>query len=810
MESAYNYAVETFRTEEYPMLKESIYLDHAGTTLYSKSLMESFMREMVSNLHGNPHSVSPSSQLSSKRIDETRQQVLEFFNADPKEFDVVFVSNATAGIKLVMDSFRGQDASFNYAYHLESHTSIIGVRENSQRSYCWNDSEVELWLSGSKVHGTIPDLNLFSYPAQSNMSGRRLPLSWSHKVRLLSSTKEVPIYTLLDASSLVSTAPLDLSDTTTAPDFTVLSFYKIFGFPDLGALIVRKKSTDILRQRKYFGGGTVDAVISLEEPWHALKEGPIYHSLEDGTLPIHSILALEVAIQDYYRLYSSMARVSQHTNFLAQKLHHELSSLQHGNLRPLCKIHSQGFQADQTNLQGPIIAFNLLNNDSSWISNSGFETLAAVRGIHVRTGSICNPGGVAACLELEPWEIRRNYFDGFRCSTGPDIFAGKVTGVIRVSIGAMSTLGDIMKFISFLREFFVEPTINMASSSALHIPCTTNHVVESLTIYPIKSCGGFVIPPGVDWEVRPEGLAWDREWLLVHEGSGQALSQKRYPQMALIRPRIDFQSEELVIKYDGNHAHDIPEILTVSLTLDHTLNYPTEKMNRFSSRVCGDEILANVYQDTHINRFFTVILGVPCLLARFPAGGAGLSCRQSKAHVQKHQALYSNPNSNLSGENSVTTGSHLSATKSLPILLSNESPILMINRASLDHLNNKIIQNGGKPASASVFRGNIVIGPKKSQHQEPYSEDHWTSITIGLQRYKMLGSCRRCNMICIDQKTAEKNEEPLVTLAKTRTFNSKTFFGCHMCHMPHTITNDPNQTPIIRVGDPVQISTDPI
>jgi selenocysteine lyase/cysteine desulfurase len=82
---------------------DAIYLDHAGTTLYSKSLMEAHMADMMSDLYGNPHSGSPSSQLSTSRIEDIRHKVLQFFRADPDEFDVVFVANATAGIKLVME-----------------------------------------------------------------------------------------------------------------------------------------------------------------------------------------------------------------------------------------------------------------------------------------------------------------------------------------------------------------------------------------------------------------------------------------------------------------------------------------------------------------------------------------------------------------------------------------------------------------------------------------------------------------------------------------------------------------------------------
>lgn len=47
-------------------------------------------------------------------------------------------------------------------------------------------------------------------------------------------------------------------DVDQAPDFTCLSLYKIFGFPDLGALVVRRASGHILTLRKYFGGGEGD------------------------------------------------------------------------------------------------------------------------------------------------------------------------------------------------------------------------------------------------------------------------------------------------------------------------------------------------------------------------------------------------------------------------------------------------------------------------------------------------------------------------------------------------------------------------
>lgn len=149
-------------------------------------------------------------------------------------------------MKLVLEAFTAQKDGFKFKYHRDAHTSLVGVRELANESACFDsDSEVELWLRGPGEDG----LGLFGWPAQSNFSGRRLPRDWAGRLR----TSHYGWYSLLDAASLVTTTPLDLSDSSTAPDFTVLSFYKIFGFPDLGALIVRRSSADILRTRRYFG-----------------------------------------------------------------------------------------------------------------------------------------------------------------------------------------------------------------------------------------------------------------------------------------------------------------------------------------------------------------------------------------------------------------------------------------------------------------------------------------------------------------------------------------------------------------------------
>ncbi|KAI7775281.1 hypothetical protein LA080_007081 [Diaporthe eres] len=658
--SGYNSAVERLRETEYPMLNGSIYLDHAGTTLYPKSLVDEFAAEMTSSLLGNPHSASPSSQLSTIRIEDTRLRALQFFNADPADFDLIFVANATAGIKLVAEALRAAPGGFEYAYHQSAHTSLVGLREEAGTSICLDDAAVEEWINGKmplQHEAESVATTLFAYAAQSNMDGRRYPLDWSQRLRNLDRPSGTFGLTILDAAALAPTAPMDLRNSDVAADFTVLSFSKIFGFPDLGALIVRRQAFYNFDFKRYFGGGTVDTVVTNKEQWHAPKTHRLHERLEDGTLPIHSIIALDIAMRIHGKLFGSMSAVASHVSFLTRRLREGLQQLRHHN--------------------GPIIAFNIRNQAGAWISLVEVEKLASLKNFHIRTGGVCNPGGVAYALDLEPWEIKRNFSAGFRCGSDNDIIAGKPSGVIRVSLGAMSSIADVDAFVAFITDFYCEQTSPDDAPQDTHSgpELQPELFVAGITVYPIKSCGGFTVPQDAVWEVRPEGLAWDP-----------------------ITPPSPPDSD-------------------------------VEQNNRRK------------------------------------------------------------------------------------ILLSNESPILAINMASLRALNKEIVKNGGTEVPSAVFRANIVLdspGSTNNNLKLAYTEDNWCKIRIGQQDFKMLGSCRRCHMVCINQDSAEKSQEPFVTLSKTRRFDGKVFFGTHMCHVPQqgqtlaTSTRE-SQYPTVRGGDRVVV-----
>jgi selenocysteine lyase/cysteine desulfurase len=407
--------------------KTGIYLDHSGATIYAKSTIQTFTGKMMAGLYGNPHSANEPAKISGEVVDNVREQALRFFGADPKHYDLVFVANATAGIKLVADAFRDlaektRTGTFWYGYHKEAHTSLVGVREftNGDHHCFETDDDVALWLENPAnsriVHRrNLTGLGLMAYPGQSNLNGRRLPLVWLKHLRESQALQNT--YSLFDAAALAMTSPLDhlFADPNSAPDFTCVSFYKIFGFPDLGGLIVRKASGHILALRKYFGGGTVTMVSAIGSAWHKSKalesragqEGrhALHEGLEDGTLPFHSILALGEAIEVHKRLYGSMANISRHTTNLVCIMHNGMTTLRHPNGQPVCHIYSEDEAFGEPMRQGGTVAFNVFRQDGTYVPYSTVESMANEKRIYVRSGGKLATDACFAHLLLKPFAV---------------------------------------------------------------------------------------------------------------------------------------------------------------------------------------------------------------------------------------------------------------------------------------------------------------------------------------------------------------------------------------------------------------------
>jgi selenocysteine lyase/cysteine desulfurase len=372
--------------------------------------------------------------------------VLAYFHASPDEYDVIFTPNATGALKLVGESYPF-DAGGACVLTADNHNSVNGIREYARAAGAPVRyvplAASELRVDDGALEAAWADAqpgapNLFAYPAQSNFTGVQHPLAWIDEAQARGWD------VLLDAASFAPTNRLDLGRV--RPDFVSVSFYKMFGYPTgVGCLLARKRALCKLR-RPWFGGGTI-AFSSVAGDGHTLLPGG--EAFEDGTV---NFLALPAVTTGLARLASTgidtiHTRVACLTGWLLDRLR----GLHHGNGRPAVRLYGPAHAGGR----GATIAMNVLDPGGGLWACAEVERLAAARGISLRAGCHCNPGAREAALDLTAPELRRCFSDA-PAQTFDDLMraiATKTAGVVRASLGPVTTFGDVFRFARFLESF---------------------------------------------------------------------------------------------------------------------------------------------------------------------------------------------------------------------------------------------------------------------------------------------------------------------------------------------------------------------
>ena len=440
-----------------------VYLDYTGGSLYTEAQVRGHSELLLGHVLGNPHSTNPASAASTTLVERCRRRVLEFFNAAPADYVAVFTANASQALKLVGESypFRAGD---RFLLTFDNHNSVNGIREfdrarGAETTYVSvlppdlrvDEAALDRELDRAPAGGH----HLFAFPAQSNFSGVQHPLGWIERAR------ERGWDVLLDAAAYVPTNRLDLS--VVQPDFVVLSFYKIFGFPTgVGALIARRAALAKLN-RPWFAGGTI-SVASVQADQHALADGEA--AFEDGTLDFTNIPAVELGLD----LVESVGidRIHERVRCLTGWLIEKLTALRHGSGLPLVKLYGPA----TTERRGGTVTVNFFDPEGRFVDHALIETRAARRRISLRTGCFCNPGAGEMALGIEKNEIvtcfRRtaghlSYEDFRRC------IDGKSTGAVRISIGWLSNLADVETFLDFARDLVDRPASDLVATEQAEI-----------------------------------------------------------------------------------------------------------------------------------------------------------------------------------------------------------------------------------------------------------------------------------------------------------------------------------------------------
>lgn len=448
------FVIDELRKSDYPNLDlhKHSYLDYTGAGLFSLSQIKQHQELLLKNVFGNPHSSNPTSLAMTKLVEQTRRTILNFFRADPAEYECIFTNNASGSLKLVGEAYPFTEDS-HYLLTYDNHNSVNGIREFARAKAAkityipvlLSDLQLDQNELECQLQQIIPGSNnLFAYPAQSNFSGVQHSFKW------IEVAKSYGWDVLLDVAAFVPTNELNLSEV--HPDFVSLSFYKMFGYPTgVGLLIARKEALRKLN-RPWFAGGTI-TVASVKGDKFYLHQGA--EGFEDGTLNYLSLPAVEIGLNHIASIGYDV--IHKRVMILTEWLLKKLSNIHHSNGKPL--IHVYGPKSFES--RGGTIAMNFYDPDDHFIDHLLVEEKANQMGISLRTGCFCNPGDGEMALGLSADEltscfaIKTNFeYQDFRTC-----LAEKTTGAVRVSIGLVSNFNDVYQMVK-LAEKFIDKKYN--------------------------------------------------------------------------------------------------------------------------------------------------------------------------------------------------------------------------------------------------------------------------------------------------------------------------------------------------------------
>lgn len=445
-------ALTALRQQEYSRLDDlgHIYLDYTGGGLYAQSQIQSHMELLLNGVYGNPHSSNPTSMAMTELDERARAYILQYFNADPNEYCVIFTSNASGALHLVGESYPFE-VNGNYLLTYDNHNSVNGIREYARANGAKltytpvlpPDMRLDEQALMNNLDQAIPDgNNLFAFPAQSNFSGVQHALDW------IEVAHEKGWDVLLDCAAFAPTNRLDLS--IIKPDLVTLSFYKIFGYPTgIGALIARRSILKKLR-RPWFAGGTV-AVVSVQGDTYFLDEG--HAGFEDGTIDYLNIPAIEVGLKhiESIGIDTIHNRVVTFTEYLLK----QLTGLRHENGKTLVKVYGPV----TAQARGGTIALNLYDADGIMFDDHLVEYIANHFNISLRSGCFCNPGAGELALDISK-EYAQAIFKNTERMTYEQYATAVISdgkhdglGAVRVSVGLVTNFNDVYQLIQLMKSF---------------------------------------------------------------------------------------------------------------------------------------------------------------------------------------------------------------------------------------------------------------------------------------------------------------------------------------------------------------------
>jgi uncharacterized protein len=226
--------------------------------------------------------------------------------------------------------------------------------------------------------------------------------------------------------------------------------------------------------------------------------------------------------------------------------------------------------------------------------------------------------------------------------------------------------------------------------------------IESLHVYPIKSCAG--VSPHEALLIET-GLEFDRTWMVVDENA-EFVTQRDMPRLALVQTTLG--RNDLLLRAPG--------MLKLHISLD-AVEQPTRV------RVWNDEVAAYDMGELAA-QWFSDFLGQKKLrLVRFDPEQKRLSDKRWTGALQAETAF------------------------------ADGFALLVTSSASLTELNRRLAAAGHDPVTMQRFRPNLVLSGL-----DAHGEDHLDEVVFdgpdGPVRLKLVKPCGRCTIPDVDPATA--------------------------------------------------------
>jgi uncharacterized protein len=251
-----------------------------------------------------------------------------------------------------------------------------------------------------------------------------------------------------------------------------------------------------------------------------------------------------------------------------------------------------------------------------------------------------------------------------------------------------------------------------------------NATVQSLFVYPVKSCAGVQVNEAILTET---GLEFDRAWMVVDD-SGEFVTQRELPRMSLIQPTL--KHYDMVLRAPG------------MLALHIALNAVEQPCR---ATVWGQDCAAYDMGDVAA-QWFTDFLAQD-----LPAGMLAKKLRMVRFDPEHPRLSNKQWTHDVEALNQFSDG----------------YPILVLSESAIAELNTRLAAQGHVPVTVQRFRPNIVLSGIQA-----HDEDHVASLHIttaeGDVELALVKPCPRCPIPNVNPLTAIPSPEVGDTLQSYR------------------------------------------